>query len=79
MKDDFRAPHSHIRSSWNAARILARGPLTDRAIEKYRAAGWYSPELKQARRDLNEKRRLKQAVRSGNFISDNGRLIYSPK
>ncbi len=76
---NFKAPHSSVRSSWRPEGMLRRGLLTDKKIEKYRKQGWYSPELKQARRELNERKRMKSERREGNFIVSDGKLIFSPR
>jgi hypothetical protein len=73
-----------IRSSWNETRILVRGPLTDKAIEKYRKQGWYSAEFKEARREMiarrNAKRQERESRREGNFlVFTDGRKVYSPQ
>lgn len=63
-------------------RMMLRGPLTDRKIAKYAREGWYSNELREFRRERNAKRLAKrqarEAIREGNFIKQDGRLIYSP-
>lgn len=57
-------------------------PLTDRRISHYEANGWYSAEMRAARKEIAAKRKMdkiKKAKRSGNFdIADDGRLIYRP-
>jgi len=79
MNDDFFGQRPHIRTSWNPTRLLIRGKLTDKAIEKYRAKGWYSQEFKDARRELMLKKQSKRANRDGSYlIADDGRMIYSP-
>ena len=40
---------ARVKSGWREERMLRRGPLTDRQIERYAAAGWYGPEAKAAR------------------------------
>lgn len=80
MKSDFRAPITPIRSSWKCAGMVVRGPLTDKKIEKYREQGWYSPEFRQARREMFARRKEKQERREGNFlVGENGRLVFSPQ
>lgn len=62
-RDSFKAPQSPIKSTWNEIKLLMRGPLTDKRIEQYRKAGWYSAELKEARRERNAKRMVKREMR----------------
>lgn len=64
-----------VRSSWNQARLVVRGRLTDKRIEKYEKAGFYSAEYREARRKLAQRRSDK---RKGNFIERDGKFIYSP-
>ncbi len=80
MTDNFRAPQTPIRSTWNEARLLMRGRLTDKLISKYQRKGYYSHEFKEARRELMAKKKARRdAVRSGNFLTtSDGRLVYSP-
>lgn len=54
---------------------IVTGKLTDQKIERYRRDGWYSEGFRQARREFQAKRKAK---REGNFVSNEGRLIYSP-
>lgn len=73
-----------IRSSWNVTQMLIRGPLTDKKIEQYREAGWYSAEFREARREMMERKRVKreqhEARREGNFlVFKDGRQVYSPQ
>jgi hypothetical protein len=69
-------PLIKIRPAWNLSHIIRRGKLTDQKINQYEKAGFYSQELKDARKLLAERRRLR---REGNFIrSNSGSLIYSP-
>lgn len=81
-RDDFRDPMGQIRIGWNVTRMLRRGPLTDRQIEKYRREGWYSSELKEARREMLARREARRSgggpVREGNFVRVEGKLVYSP-
>lgn len=72
-------PHASIRSSWNETRLLMRGPLTDRKIEKYAKAGYYSDAFRQARREAWQRKAAKRAARSGNFLLVDGRMIFSPE
>lgn len=68
-------PYCHVRTGWSRAIGFSNGPLTDRKIEKYRKAGYYSQEFKEARKKLQAMRRGK---REGNFTRSGERLIYSP-
>jgi hypothetical protein len=52
-----------------------RGPLTDKQIDDYSRAGWYSSDAKQARKARAE-RKLK---REGNFLEIDGRKVYCPQ
>lgn len=69
-----------IRPAWNEGRLMRRRALTDRKIAKYESLGYYSAEYRQARRDLQARKRAGAASRrSGNFdVADDGRLIYRP-
>lgn len=68
-----------IRSAWSQTRLLVRGKLTDRKIEKYMAEGWYSQEVKDMRRERQARRNAKKMKRDGSFlIAADGRKIYSP-
>jgi hypothetical protein len=71
----FQVP---IRSSWNEARVLMRGPLTDKKISQYARRGYYSTDLKEARKTLADMRAKRRAKRSGNFDLIDGRMIYRP-
>lgn len=62
----------HIRSGWNEAAMLIRGPLTDQKIARYAKQGWYSEEFREQRRQKMKSRR------KGNFVERDGRWIYSP-
>jgi len=71
-------PSAHIRSAWNIGAMLRRGKLTDRKIAQYEKLGYYSAEFRQARRDLQERKRKRR--REGSFdVTDDGRMIYNPK
>lgn len=74
MLGNWSAPQNPIRSRWVAN---PRGkPLTDRRIEFYKKRGFYSAELRQARKELQDRKRMK---RLGNFITAaDGRQVYSP-
>lgn len=78
----MREERVRIPSAWNIERLLRRGPLTDRQIAKYQARGFYSPEYRKARKEIMDKKRVKrlelEARREGNFLTVDGRLIYSP-
>lgn len=71
-----------MRSTWDPDRLLIRGPLTDRKIDEYLRRGWYSAEVRQMRRERNEKRMARwqeREKRDGNFLkASDGRLIYAP-
>lgn len=58
--------------------MMMRGKLTDRKIDKYSKLGWYSDAFKEARRDLMAKKKAKSQKRSGSFLEQDGRMIYSP-
>jgi hypothetical protein len=79
QKPEFKFEHSPMRGSWNATRMLVRGRLTDRKINYYSKRGWYANEFRAARRELMANKKARREKREGNFISDRGRLIYSPK
>ncbi len=66
--------HRPMRSGWNEAMLLRGRKLTDADIRRYERKGWYSEELRQARRDLQPKR----TKRSGNFLERDGKLIFAP-
>lgn len=79
MKD---IPIGRIRPSWNCEAMLIRGELTDRKIDRYIKQGFYSEELKTARRELQAKRKAQREARdqqNQNFIQSDGRLIYNPR
>ncbi len=71
-----------IRSGWNESLMILKGRLTDRLIQRYQKMGFYSEEMRQARRDRQEKkkaRRMKAMQRDGNFlVGRDGERIYSP-
>lgn len=75
----FDTRQGHIRPSWNVTRMILRKRLTDRKIAQYEREGYYSPEIKAARRELWAKRAAKRAQRDGNFIVSEGRPIFSPR
>jgi hypothetical protein len=77
-KNDFRAPNRHVRSGWNESAFILRGQLTDRQIDKYQQAGWYSEDYRKNRREFQARRQEKRLLRDGSFLKDGGRLIYSP-
>jgi hypothetical protein len=69
-----------IRSGWNEGLMILKGPLTDKAIEKYKKLGYYSKEMRDARRELQARKAAKRMKREGNFlVANDGRLIFSPK
>lgn len=68
-----------LRSSWNAAKLIVRKPLTDRRIKQYEKRGWYDESFREARRELMARKAAQRRKRSGNFlIGEDGRPIYSP-
>ena len=68
------SPDAHYRSGWPSAGFIL-GPLTDKKIAKYQKLGYYSAEFKEARKELQARKRK----RKGNFVeSEDGRLVYSP-
>lgn len=67
-----------IGSSWNVSRLIVKGELTDRKIKQYQKRGWYSQEFKDARKEFLAKKANRRAKRDGSFLSEGGRLIYSP-
>ena len=63
----------HIRSTWRCSGTI--GPLTDKKILHYHKEGYYSIEIKEARKEFLE-RKYKHR---GSFIDmGEGRLIYRP-
>jgi hypothetical protein len=77
---DERVP---IRSAWNESLLILKGPLTDRAIAGYQRRGWYSREMKEARKaraaEKAARRQRAQQRREGNFlIGKAGQAVYSP-
>lgn len=78
-RNDFKAPIRPVRSSWKESMFLMKGPLTDKQIEKYAAKGYYSEEYRSARRQLIEHKKQKQQEREGNFLLQEGRMIYAPR
>lgn len=76
--NSFKFDQPRLRSSWSTSIGLFKGPLTDRKIAKYQAQGYYSAELKAARRDFAAKKAARQSSRDGSFIKIEGRLIYNP-
>ena len=70
-----KAPISPLRSSWKPEKLLARGPLTDKQIDRYAKVGWYSAEFKKARLEIMKAKER----RDGNFLLQDGRMIFSPK
>ena len=76
-------PHqwARVRSGWNEQMLTRGDVLDDRAVAKYAAAGYYSAGYREARRELQERRKAQaeaRAKRSGNFVQEGGRLIYRP-
>lgn len=73
---DNRVP---IKSSWNEAKLVIRGQLTDKKIAQYAKRGFYDEDFREARRELWAKRKARrEGARQGSFIERDGRLIYSP-
>lgn len=66
-----------VSPGWKEARVLVRGALTDRQIEKYAEMGYFTEEFKELRRKLQAKKRG-QRSREGNFDIVEGRLVYRP-
>lgn len=76
MQTRFIHPnHGRIKSGWNESLFLFKGKLTDKAIAKYQAQGYYDQDLKDARAKL---RKMRKARRDGNFDMVDGRMIYRP-
>lgn len=67
-----------IRSGWNVAALIMRGPLTDRKIDAYAKRGYYADDFRAARRELWEKKAAARSKREGNFERQDGRLIFRP-
>lgn len=79
---DWTPPIRPVRSSWNPTKLLMRGKLTDKQIDAYAKAGWYSPAFREARREAwqrQQAKRIDRAKRSGNFLVVDGRMIFSPE
>lgn len=71
--------HRRIGSAWKPHVFVMKGPLTDKKIEQYRAAGYYSKEFREARKELMQQKAAKRQKREGNFnVAEDGRLIYAP-
>lgn len=67
-----------LKSTWNEAKLIRKGYLTDRKIRRYEKLGYYSDEYRKARRERMEKKK-KKTRREGNWeITDDGRMIYKP-
>ena len=79
-RDLYDLCRSRIPSSAARLTTAVMGPLTDRAITRYAAAGYYSSNFQAARRELmNRRNRKRNHQRDGNFIiHDNGSKTYSP-
>lgn len=79
----FQFDNRHrLRSGWNPSAFLIGKPLTDKKIAEYERRGYYSAELREARAELQRRKKAKRELRehrSGEFIKRDGRLIYSPK
>ncbi len=77
--DPYDFNENRVPSGWNEARLMRRAPLTDRKIARYEKLGYYSPEYRAARRELQERKAFKRHMRQGNFdVAEGGRLIYRP-
>ncbi len=77
--DPYDFNENRVPSGWNEAKLMRLAPLTDRKIDRYEKLGYYSPEYRAARRELQERKAAKRANRQGNFdIASDGRLIYRP-
>lgn len=80
-------PSVKVKSRWLSENAVT-GRLTDKLIVRYQKAGFFSEEMKAARKKFRDgraaKRRLKLSLvdpepRSGNFTEIDGRLIYCPR
>lgn len=69
------AMKGRVNPSWNEARMIIRGKLTDKKVAKYAQMGFYSLEYRKLRKERMEK---KAKARTSNFVENSGRLIYSP-
>ncbi len=67
-----------VKPAWNENRLLRRGKLTDKAIKKYMQLGYYSAELREARKELQRKKQARRDKREGNFDVREGRMIFNP-
>lgn len=69
------ATGGRMNPSWNEARMIVRGKLTDKKVARYEKMGFYSLEYRKLRKERMEK---KAKARTSNFVENSGRLIYSP-
>lgn len=69
------AVSGRLPPSWNEARMILRGRLTDKKVAQYAKMGFYSLEYRKLRKERMEK---KAKTRTSNFVENSGRLIYSP-
>jgi len=72
--DPYQFQSGRVRGGWQVHNMSRRGYLTDKQIDYYASQGFYSEEFREARRRHHEKKRS----RSGNWVTQEGRLIYSP-
>lgn len=75
MESHEVAMKGRVNPSWNEAKMVVRGELTDKKIAHYAKMGFYSEEFREFRR----KRMAKSSARKGNFVQSGERLIYSPQ
>lgn len=47
---------ARLHSSWNPAKLVRRGPLTDKKIAKYERESWHDEDFKQARLERMNKK-----------------------
>lgn len=67
-----------LRSGWNPSAMLIRGKLTDKQIDRYIKAGYYSSDYRKARKEY-WKKKAERRRRFGNFEqAEDGRLVYNP-
>lgn len=59
---------------------MVGAPLTDKKIEKYREAGYYSQAYREARKEAMERKRNRRFKREGNFlVYPDGRKVFAPE
>ena len=76
--DPFLYQAARVRPGWTDAMFLRGEKLTDRKISRYEERGFYSGEVRDARRELAKKRAAKRSERDGHFDVVGGRMIYRP-